>query len=107
MGRVRERTCSKLGITVAGMKGDGNCQFRAIADQLFGDQSLHWLVRKWICHYILENRDYFAPFCPEGVDTFVQQMAKNRVWGNAVTAYAARRLFGRPIELLVFDAKNG
>ena len=34
-----------LGLASVEMEGDGNCQFRAIADQLFGSQSHHAFVR--------------------------------------------------------------
>ncbi|KAF8953455.1 hypothetical protein BDZ97DRAFT_1872256 [Flammula alnicola] len=43
---------SLLGLYAAPMIGDGNCLFRALADQVHGIAVLHAEVRKQICDWI-------------------------------------------------------
>ena len=43
------RRLGSLGLSSLEMEGDGNCQFRALADQLFGHQKHHALTRQVYC----------------------------------------------------------
>ena len=50
------------------VRADGNCLFRAIADQLDGDQNNHDTYRQAIVEYIIKCKDDFAPFVEDDVD---------------------------------------
>lgn len=41
------------GFVVKNMKEDGACLFRAVSDQVFGDQEIHDVVRKQCMDYIV------------------------------------------------------
>lgn len=41
------------------MNEDGACLFRAIADQIFGDQELHHMVRTSCMDYIVSDLSFF------------------------------------------------
>lgn len=58
-----------LGLTIKDVAGDGNCLFRAIADQLEGDPTKHATYRKKICEFIQLNREEYEPFI-EDDETF-------------------------------------
>lgn len=45
----------KRGFEIKKMDGDGNCLFRSVADQLFGDQERHAQVRKDCMDYMVIN----------------------------------------------------
>lgn len=49
----------KMGFIVKKMGEDGACLFRAVADQVYGDQEMHGVVRKHCMDYIvsIENKD--------------------------------------------------
>ena len=51
-----------LNLNLIGIEGDGNCLFRALAHQLYGNQESHETIRKKICDYIMVERDYFGPY---------------------------------------------
>lgn len=53
---------AKLGLELRDITGDGNCCFRALSDQINGDESLHLDIRRRVCEYMLRNRDEFEPF---------------------------------------------
>ena len=63
------------------VRADGNCLFRAIADQLDGDQNNHDTYRQAIVEYIIKCKDDFAPFVEDDVDfeTYVEQMKEDAV----------------------------
>jgi hypothetical protein len=52
--------------------GDGNCLFRSVAHQVYGDAGRHAQVRAEVCVYVLEHRDHFAKFIDGDVDAHVK-----------------------------------
>lgn len=48
-----------LGLSPVDVRGDGNCQFRAIAHQLFGDENFHEQVRMAAVSYIQRCRQRY------------------------------------------------
>ena len=41
---------------------DGNCLFRAVAHQVYGDEDEHRMVRLKCMEYILNDKEYFSSF---------------------------------------------
>lgn len=48
-----EKKMRKRGFLVKKMGEDGACLFRAVADQVYGDQDMHGVVRKHCMDYIV------------------------------------------------------
>lgn len=48
------------------MEGDGNCQFRSLADQLFGSQRHHALVRNLTTKHMRSHSDFFGMYFEDG-----------------------------------------
>ncbi|KFY00094.1 hypothetical protein V497_05189 [Pseudogymnoascus sp. VKM F-4516 (FW-969)] len=46
----------------AEIKGDGNCLFNALSDQIYGDQSEHNKIRARVIEYMREHAVYFKQF---------------------------------------------
>ena len=59
------------------MNSDGNCLFRAIADQLEGDSSLHQKYREEAVDHIRGNQDDYVAFIEddETVDQYCDRMS--------------------------------
>lgn len=49
---------------------DGNCLFRAIAHQAYGDEEQHMLIRKSCMKYIEMEQEFFKNFIVGGEETF-------------------------------------
>lgn len=98
---------------------DGNCLFRALADQLYYDYGqAHQDIRADICDYL---QAYEADFChflvlddedapPEEEDAadftqYLQRMRQDGEWGGNVELVAAARLYQRSI--VVYSAELG
>lgn len=54
-----EKKLRKKGFLIAKMGEDGACLFRAVADQVYGDQDMHGLVRKLCCDYMVSFKVTF------------------------------------------------
>ena len=54
----------ELRLTMHTMEGDGNCQFRSFAFNLFGSQSEHACVRRAAVEHMQRHSDYFGMSAP-------------------------------------------
>ncbi|ORX74694.1 cysteine proteinase [Linderina pennispora] len=59
------RALKKIGLYCKEMDGDGNCLFRALADQVDGTPDTHSRHRVAVCDYMDQHADEFAPFIDE------------------------------------------
>jgi len=86
------------------IKGDGNCQFAAIADQLKDDPSYHLHVRKYVVDWLRKNENYELPngtVLKDYLETdlfstwsnYCDYMAQEKVWGDHITLIAAAEAF--------------
>ncbi|PKU79551.1 OTU domain-containing protein DDB_G0284757 [Dendrobium catenatum] len=82
------------------VSGDGNCQFRAISDQLYGSSEYHKLVRKEVVKQLKEFRSIYEGYIPMKYKQYRKKMAKSGEWGDHVTLQAAADKFGAKICLL-------
>lgn len=53
---------TRLNLGLRDVQGDGNCLFRALADQLWGSQKRHVEVRKLVCDYLETNKESMEAF---------------------------------------------
>ena len=99
---------AKLGLASHEMRGDGNCQFRGLAFNLFGSQEHHAIVRKACVSHIQTHADFFAVFF-DGSDEFqryVSNMSKDRHWGDELTLRAAVEAYACVAHVISSEAQN-
>ncbi|CAK4030407.1 cysteine protease [Lecanosticta acicola] len=53
---------SALGLYAHDIRGDGNCLFNALSDQLYGHQNEHAAIRSRVIDYMREHADYYKQF---------------------------------------------
>ena len=51
-----------LRLALREVPGDGNCLFRALSDQLYGEDARHAEIRADVVDYMRRNREDFEPF---------------------------------------------
>jgi len=91
-----------LNLRVVKMEPDGNCLFRAIADQLCGDPEEHNHYRDMCCNHMIENADEFSLFyADEDFETtcdcfgaYVERMRSPGNWGSQLELMAICQTFG-------------
>lgn len=79
-----------LGYFIREVGGDGNCLFRAVAEQMEGSEKNFKNYREMCVEYIKNNKDNFAPFIidDETIDEYIERMSKNKEWGGNLEIYA-------------------
>jgi len=87
------------------MSPDGNCLFRSIADQIYGDQDMHDQVRERCMNYMEVERDHFSQFVTEDFDEYLSRKRKDRCYGNNLEIQAIGELYNRPVE--IYAVQNG
>ena len=101
------RTQHKPSLDVVPMDGDGNCLFRAISLQVYGDVTMHMDVRRDCLDYMERDADHFRDFVTsvgdEEFNEYVARKRKNGVHGNHAEIQAMSELYNRSIEVYVPD----
>ena len=59
-------TLKQQGLRLKIQCGDGNCLFRSIGDQVYGDTNKHSELRSLVVSYLTENMEYFKMFMEDG-----------------------------------------
>ncbi|KAH9261029.1 hypothetical protein BASA81_000733 [Batrachochytrium salamandrivorans] len=67
---------------VMAMRGDGNCLYRAVSQQVYGTPNHHALCRQACYEYIKLERSYFEPFVKGQFDAYLQVLQRNGSWGD-------------------------
>jgi len=73
---------------------DGNCLFRAIADQVFGDSNKYQSLRDSVVAYMKQHEEYFTSFIEddEKFDDYVEKMSRDSEWGGQMELVILSRL---------------
>ncbi|KAI3452000.1 hypothetical protein Pfo_008665 [Paulownia fortunei] len=80
-----------LGLKIIQVTADGNCFFRALADQLEGDEDEHEKYRSMVVRFIENNREMFEPFVEDEVpfDEYCRSMGEDGTWAGHMELQAA------------------
>lgn len=127
------KTMSDRGFVIEEIAEDGACLFRSISLQIFGDQDMHEIIRQQTMDYIVsivrpiattnvplallfpqliahsisqqyKNREYFAQFVTEDIDSYVSRKRNNHVHGNHIEIQAISEIYNRPVELYSYES---
>ncbi|VDM50593.1 unnamed protein product [Toxocara canis] len=103
-----ERLRRVRGLHIKAVRGDGACLFRAVADQVYGDEEMHSDVRRLCLDYMEKNRDHFSQFVTEDFSEYLARKRRENEHGNHVELQAISEIFSRPIEIYEYctEPKN-
>lgn len=98
-GKQAAISLDALGLKIIKVTADGNCFFRALADQLEGNEEEHGKYRSMVVQYIVMNREMFEPFIEDDVpfDEYCQSMEKDGTWAGHMELQAASLVTRRNI----------
>ncbi|KAL3653902.1 OVARIAN TUMOR DOMAIN-containing deubiquitinating enzyme 12 [Castilleja foliolosa] len=88
------------GLCEVKVSGDGNCQFRALSDQIYRSPEYHKHVRKEIVKQLKDNHALYEAYVPMKFKHYHKKMSKSGEWGDHVTLQAAADKFAAKICLL-------
>ncbi|GLJ23613.1 hypothetical protein SUGI_0447190 [Cryptomeria japonica] len=98
---------SQMGLRIVDIRGDGNCLFRALSDQLCGDQESYAEYRQKVVQYMVSHPEEFAGFLSEGeagsFEEYCTKMSQDAEWGGNLELQAASMAFFMNIRVYRFD----
>ncbi|CAI5741146.1 unnamed protein product [Peronospora destructor] len=106
----RDSLLSTLGLRIYDIEGDGNCLFRSVSHQIYGDDSHHSLVRAACMDYMESEKEYFEPYVVGNMAAFMRYLRHKRrdgVWGDDPELQAMCELYDRPAEVFAYDPVQG
>ena len=103
--QLLRRRLEERGLRENEVDGDGNCQFRAIADQLYGSPDRYAEVRANIVEHLRSNSSRYSAFVPDSYDAYIEIMGRDGNWGDHLTLQAASNVYG--LEIRVYTSYDG
>ena len=98
---------SDRGLRTVEVEGDGNCFFRVIAHQMYGDSSLHQVVRARAVEQVVNNIQMFIGFIEKKkIDDFVDSLSTNREWADNLAVQAVTDAYGVTLEVINSDQQR-
>ncbi|KAI8563642.1 hypothetical protein RHMOL_Rhmol03G0125500 [Rhododendron molle] len=82
------------------VQGDGNCQFRALSDQIYRTTEHHKLVREQVVGQLKSLPELYEGYVPMAYDHYLQNISKTGEWGDHVTLQAAADTYGLKIFII-------
>lgn len=82
----------------------GNCLFRSVSHQIYGDVSHHARIRQECYDYMERDRDFFSSYVAEDFDTYIARQRQLNEWGDHVEIVALREMFNKNVE--IYDKLN-
>ncbi|CAM6127572.1 unnamed protein product [Calypogeia fissa] len=99
-----EIRCRK-NLEVRRMAEDGNCLFRAVADQVYGDAEMYDETRQMCIDYMEKERDHFSQFVTESFTAYCKRKRRDKVYGNNLEIQAMAEMYNRPIHIYSYSTE--
>ena len=86
-------------------KGDGNCLFRSVAQEVYGDQLHHDKVRQEVADHIVKETGYYFDFIDhkDGFNAYIAELRTNGEWGGDIELQAASELYNKRVLVYSLD----
>lgn len=94
----------QAGLDIVEVEGDGNCLFRAVAHQIYLDESKHSELRTACVEHMKKHRERFEHFCTTKFDEHLRRMALPSTWGDDLEIRALEEICDRPFYIYSPDS---
>jgi len=103
-----EGRLDSFGMCMKQMKGDGNCQFRSLAFNLFGDQDHHAITRKAAVAHMRKHANFFSGLFEDAAEfnAYLSDMARARTWGDELTLRACIEAYNCEAHVITSEPAN-
>ena len=111
----RKVLLEERGFEIIDVKADGACMFRSVADQVtflnaclsiifkvYGDESMHDVIRHRCCDYMALNADYFRNWVTENFEDYISRKRLLHTHGNHIELQAMSELYLRKFEIFEY-----
>lgn len=96
-----QKALYEKGLQEVEQEGDGNCLFRAVGLQVYGDSDSHMEVRRRCMDFMAKEQAHFAQFVPtqEPFQSYIERKRQDGVHGNNPEIQAISELYNRPVQV--------
>lgn len=102
--RFREILKRKLDCEIVDMDNDGNCLFRSVSHQVYGDPAFHLVIRNKCMDYMESEADFFSRFTlGNDFGAYVSKLRRDGEWGDHVEIQAMSEIYDRPVEVYAYS----
>lgn len=91
--------------SIRDMAGDGNCLFRSVSHQIYGDAKYHALVREKCMDYVEAEITFFSNYIDGDVKVYVNRMRQDGEWGDNVEIQAMSEIYSRRVEIYAYNTE--
>ena len=104
---LRQRA-AHVKVKVVHMEDDGNCQFRSLAQELYGDQKYHGTVRERVVARLTSHSLEYSFYIGDDDEwrRYLAKMATSRTWGDELTLRAACDEYGVVVHVVTTEHEN-
>jgi len=97
-----------FGMKVLECEADGNCQFRSMAFNLFGNQADHAALRKAAVAHMRKHHEFFSIFfeSKSAFKYYLKKMARLGTWGDELTLRAVVEAYACEAHVLTTESAN-
>ena len=87
---IESEKLENIGYEIVVVRGDGNCLFRSVSEQLEGNEEYYKKYREICVDYMINNKEVFIPFLEDStsIDEYIEKIAKDGEWGGNLEIYA-------------------
>jgi len=129
VSEYRQALRKKFKLYVYPAKADGNCLFRSVAQQMYGDEQHHIIIREFCVSYMQARAVTFQPFVSSSMAGFTSHLQRMRkpvdtcddsdakkqkstltspdTWGGEPEIKAMSELYQRPVQVFCPDDTQG
>eukprot|EP00929_Paragymnodinium_shiwhaense_P070021 TRINITY_DN35405_c0_g1_i1.p1 TRINITY_DN35405_c0_g1~~TRINITY_DN35405_c0_g1_i1.p1 ORF type:complete len:340 (+),score=29.93 TRINITY_DN35405_c0_g1_i1:138-1022(+) len=103
-----EERLRTFGMKTKVMQGDGNCQFRSFAFNLFGEQAHHACTRQAAVAQMKKHQDFFGTLFESSREfkAYLKDMSRDRTWGDELTLRAVVEAYGCEAHVITSEPAN-
>jgi len=79
-----QKQLAPLGLYIKDVSGDGNCFYRAVADQVDGLEANYMVFKNLAIEFISQNKDVFKEFLPSevNINDYILNVSSDGAWGD-------------------------
>ena len=85
--------------------GDGNCLYRALAHQIYGNENIYNIIKDAIFDYLEIEEDYFSNFLSINMKEYINLKRCDGVWGDDIEIQACSEIYSKSILIFVNSGK--
>ena len=94
-----QNVMKKNNFEIKTIRGDGNCLFRAVSDQVYGTDKHYDIIRQKCMDYLEVQKRFFKLFVDGDFDEYIKQKRMDAIWGDDIEIEALSEIYNRPIEI--------